>query len=175
MIKTDLRYLFKKKICLQRQYIGKFRLQTYALDFNCNLRTALHGFYILSLEHDSHILSDNNMVFFCQFNADIVHPPTSPQLDTQYTIDLPHQFDALPRLSYGFRKLDAGNNANIRAESSLMYFTKAWIDCHTMTWGKIILYSAVDHILVLVSKSRDFQTGEHMRNLVVGPNDPTLE
>lgn len=97
------------------------------------------------------------MVLFREFNTDAVHPSISPQLDTHYTIYFFQQFDALPLLSHGFRTLDADNNANICAEPSLLYLTKAWIDCHIMTWGKSNFYSAIDDIMVLVFKDRDFK------------------
>jgi len=112
------------------------------------------------------------MPVFCEFDTDIVHSPTCPELDTQYTIDFPRPFDARPRLPHGLRKLEADKNANIRAQSSLMYFTKAWADCHITTWGDSTLYSAVDDIFVLAPKDKDFLTGEHMRNLFLDPNDP---
>jgi len=108
----------------------------------------------------------------CEFDTQSVRPWDNPRPDTRATVNFPRPFTARPRLSHGFRSLDIGKSANIRAKSTIQSFTKKWADCHITTWADTTLYSGIDHIFAIAPNNLDFLTGEHMRNLVNDPTDP---
>ncbi|KAI9509697.1 hypothetical protein F5148DRAFT_1185871 [Russula earlei] len=82
-----------------------------------------------------------------EFNTETVHAPTDPKPDTQETLYFPHPFVARPRLPHGLRELDIDKNANIRVK-------------------------AIDDVFVLPPADMQYLTGEHMRNLLINPDDP---
>jgi len=112
------------------------------------------------------------MPILCEHDTQTVHSPANPAPDTQGTLNFPHPFVARPRLPHGFRELDVGGNADIRAKATLQYFTKDWADCHITTWDNTALYSAVDDVFVLAPADMEFLTGEHLRHLLSDSNDP---
>jgi hypothetical protein len=113
------------------------------------------------------------MPILCEFNTQTDKAQkTNPRPDTQSTLKFPCPFVALPRLPHGIRALDINNNANIRAKSTIQYFTKTWADCHITAWDDTTLYSGIDHVFALAPNNLEFLTGEHMRNLLANPNDP---
>jgi len=105
-------------------------------------------------------------------STETVHPPNEPAPDTQETINFPHPLVVRPRLPHGLCELDISKDADIRVKSTNMYFTKTWADCHITSWDETTLYSAVDDGFVLIPANLQYLNGEHMRNLLVDPDDP---
>ncbi|KAG6917581.1 hypothetical protein DXG01_001929 [Tephrocybe rancida] len=94
------------------------------------------------------------------------------KVDTQGTINFLQPFVARPRLANGFRELDISKDANIRFKSTMMYFTREWTDVHVIAWDDTTLYSAIDDVFAIAPGNLQYLAGEHMRNLLVNPNDP---
>jgi hypothetical protein len=112
------------------------------------------------------------MPILCEFNTETIHPATDPAPDTQETLHFPHPFPARPRLPHGLRELDIDKNANIRVKSTNQYYTKTWVDCHITTWGDTTLYRAIDDEFVIPPADMQYLAGEHMRNVLINPDDP---
>jgi len=112
------------------------------------------------------------MPTFYEFDTQTARPPTDTIPDAQWTLNFPHPFVSRPRLPNGFRTLDLDKNDNIRIKSTILYFTEEWADVHVTTWGDSDFRTAVDDIFALSPGNMEYLTGEHMRNLVVDPNDP---
>ncbi len=98
--------------------------------------------------------------------------PCLPGTAIQTTFYFPSPFLDRPRLPHGFRELDIDKNANIRVKSTIQDFTNTWANCHITTWEDTTLYSAIDDVFVIAPDNLQLLTGEHMRNLLVEPNDP---
>ncbi|KAF8123253.1 hypothetical protein EV363DRAFT_1228913 [Boletus edulis] len=107
-----------------------------------------------------------------EFNTGSVRPWHKPQPDTHATLNFPRPLAAPSRIAHGFRQLDIGCNANIRARSRVQKITESHVDCHISTWADTTLYSGIDHVLALAPEDQDLLTGEHMRNLLTNPHDP---
>ncbi|KAF9524655.1 hypothetical protein CPB83DRAFT_886115 [Crepidotus variabilis] len=112
------------------------------------------------------------MPIVADFDSQTIHPPNNPQPDTQTTLNFPETFVARPRLPHGFRALEVDKSSNIRVKSTNQYFTRTWADCHITTWDDTNVNSGIDDTFVLAPADMDFQTGEHMRNLLINPDDP---
>jgi len=112
------------------------------------------------------------MPSFYEFDTQTAHPPNQPEVDTQGIIDFARPFVARPRLANGFRQLNISKDADIRVKSSMMYFTRDWADVHVIAWDDTTLYSAINDLFVLSPGNMEYLTGEHMRNLMIDPDDP---
>ncbi|KAG6912217.1 hypothetical protein DXG01_016295, partial [Tephrocybe rancida] len=106
------------------------------------------------------------------FDTRTTHPINAPEVDTQGTIDFPRPFVSRPRLSNGFCELDISKDADIRFKSTMMYFTPEWADVHVVAWDDTTLYSAIDAVFAIAPGDMEYLSGEHMRNLLVNPDDP---
>ncbi|KAH9031296.1 hypothetical protein EDB84DRAFT_172907 [Lactarius hengduanensis] len=99
--------------------------------------------------------------------------PTFCALDnSQSTLNFPRPFVHSPRLAQGLCKLDMGNNADIRINSTVQNITKTSANFQITPWADTTLYSAAVDVIALAPGDLDFLTGEHMRNLFNNPNDP---
>jgi len=107
-----------------------------------------------------------------EFDTRTTRPPTDTIPDATLTINFPHPFVDRPRLPNGFRVLDIDKSDNIRMKSTIMYFTTEWADVYVTTWGDTDFYTTVNVIFALSPGNMEYLTGEHMRNLLVDPNDP---
>ncbi|KAG6379429.1 hypothetical protein JVT61DRAFT_11899 [Boletus reticuloceps] len=101
-----------------------------------------------------------------EFNTGSVRPWHKPQPDTHATLTFPRPLAAPSRIAHGFRQLDIGCNANIRARSMVQQITESHVDCHISTWADTTLYGGIDHVLALAPEDQDLLTGEHMLNLL---------
>ncbi len=113
------------------------------------------------------------MPAFYEFDTRSVHPPNQPEIDTQGDIEFSRPFVARPRLTNGFRELDVSKDANITVLSQMFYFTREWVDIHVIALGDTTLRSAIDDLFILAPGNMQYLSGEHMRNLITNPNDPS--